>query len=556
MRKLLIILISLLFCQSILANISIRPTNHKNIDVVLNKQLKMLIQSQPFKKLQNESLDKANHYLETSLANSLKPYGYFEAKVYFQDNNTLAINLNQRVLFGDISVTIIGEGKNKIQNQLKKIHYPKIEKGQAFSSRRYQKTKEKLLSVAEKNGYIKASFSKSQVLVDLAKHRAKVILIFDTDKRYYFGQLNFSKTRYPQNLLNRYAPFKYHSPYNPNQLIDFEQNLQNSPYFNQVNINPIETDKSIIPLTINLQEAPRLQYLYGGGYGTDTGFRGRAGLTKLFENGHTLQTRLQVSQLENTLQSKYTIPGNIPYEEEANIIANIFNTDYAIGRSDATLFALKKLNNKAHYQIDSGLNILYETYQFSDSTPENGLYLYPSLRYSYFSIDNPLFSKNGYSATLKSFATSKDLLSKASAFQTSFEIRFAKWLDSTHTRIFLKGNVSLTETQNIYQIPISLQELLGGSNNLDAYQYQSIGPGKKLVLGRAELQQETVKDWFITTHYGIGDVYHPGPFSEKRSVGVGLMYASPIGLIKAGVAKGLDLNGRPLRFVFSMGPDL
>lgn len=557
MRKLLFFFLLLFSIEGVaLPKISVAPLHHKAIDNSIELTIKSLKESTSFQKLARNKPKNAQATVIKQLQETLKPYGYFEAKIKTLRPWHYAITLNQRVYFNHISLSVTGKDKAALLRLFQKRKLPRLRKGQAFSSKRYQKTKDRLLEVLERHGFIKARFIKSEVTVDLNTHTADVNLIIDPEKRYYFGDIHFSKTVYPVSFLKRYAPWDRHTPFSQEKLLNFEQNLQSTPYFSKISIKPEESEATFIPIDVTLKDAPKQQYLIGGGYGTDTGFRGRAGLLRLFESGNTFQAEAQVSQLEKNLQAQYVIPGYIPYKEQTSINANLFHLDYEVGTSDAALLSIKRLINDKHHQFELGLNGLYEDFQYTDREENHGRFVYPTIRYSKFEVENPLFSKKGYSLTLKALAASKALLSDESVFQGSLDLKAAFWVKQTHTRFFLRGTAGLTDTDNIYNIPLSMQQLLGGANNLDAYQYQSIGPGELLLFGRAEWQQEIKADWFVTASYALGDVYHPQPFAEKRSVGLGVMYASPIGLVKAGVAKALDLTGRPIKLIVSMGPDL
>lgn len=46
-------------------------------------------------------------------------------------------------------------------------------------------------------------------------------------------------------------------------------------------------------------------------------------------------------------------------------------------------------------------------------------------------------------------------------------------------------------------MPLSLAFLLGGSDNLKGYSYNSLGPGKILTYNGFEIQKETVDHWYF-----------------------------------------------------------
>jgi translocation and assembly module TamA len=107
---------------------------------------------------------------------------------------------------------------------------------------------------------------------------------------------------------------------------------------------------------------------------------------------------------------------------------------------------------------------------------------------------------------------------------------------------------------------VSLALLLGGTDNLKAFSFNSIGPNKLISYSGIEIQKETKKNWYLTAFYDAGAVYNPNPGRHYFDAGAGLMWVSPIGPIKISLAQaihsGWQRGKNSPRLVFSMGPDL
>jgi translocation and assembly module TamA len=129
------------------------------------------------------------------------------------------------------------------------------------------------------------------------------------------------------------------------------------------------------------------------------------------------------------------------------------------------------------------------------------------------------------------------------------------------TRVYLHAIQGLTQVNNVNQIPLSLAQLLGGAGNLKGYNYNSLGPGKIISYGGVEIQKETFKKWYLLGFVDGGDVYKPIVRDFKYDIGIGLMWVSPVGPIKVGIAQAVTHNlnrdqGRSPKIVINMGPDL
>ncbi len=82
-----------------------------------------------------------------------------------------------------------------------------------------------------------------------------------------------------------------------------------------------------------------------------------------------------------------------------------------------------------------------------------------------------------------------------------------------------------------------------------------------MTYGGIELQKETFKNWYVLGFVDAGDVYSPTPKLFQYDAGVGLMWVSPVGPIKIGVAQPVTkrfqrVPGRNPKLVINMGPDL
>ena len=153
------------------------------------------------------------------------------------------------------------------------------------------------------------------------------------------------------------------------------------------------------------------------------------------------------------------------------------------------------------------------------------------------------------------------LLSQVSLAQVAIDGKAAITLSPIRTRLYLHGIQGVTQVNNVNQIPLSVAQLLGGSGNLKGYNYNSLGPGKIITYGGVEIQKETFKKWYLVGFFDSGDVYQPSMSDFKYDVGIGLMWVSPVGPIKVGVAQAVTHNlnreqDRSPKLVINMGPDL
>lgn len=528
-------------------------------DVLLNieRRLTELYQD---KFITNEPTDT----LQLQIEKAMNPYGYFRPRIDIRSNNTpfiIHITPGPRMLITSLTVEIKGEGSNNLKIK-QAVNTLPIETGQPLQTMHYDDAKESISTAAENQGFLHASFEKSEIIIDKQQYTAHIVLVFNTGPQYYFGHIRFNPTHISPTLLHRYAPFHYGQPYSTEQVSAFNTRLAASGYFRTVHIKPIIETEQHVPIDVHLQPSKRISYSLGGGYGTDTGPRGLAGLHIIPVNryGHKFNAIAQGSLQENAVQTQYIIPGFNPVVDNYAISGGVTNLDYNTGRSNAVLVSFTQQHVLSDYQRILSINGLHDRYNYSGYNKISESLLYPRAIFSWSKTTDPLFSPSGYNVTINGLAATKAILSQINMAQVSVDGKAAITLEPLRTRFYLHGIQGITQVNTVDQIPLSLAQLLGGSSNLKGYNYNSLGPGKVLTYGGIEIQKETFNKWYLVGFFDSGDVYRPSAREFKYDVGIGLMWVSPVGPIKVGVAQAmanhLSRDQDPPKLVINMGPDL
>lgn len=506
-----------------------------------------------------------NDTLRAQVEQAIYPYGYFKPTVsitHHGEEIRIHIAPGPALLIGKITLLIKGEGAHNhdVENAAKNLP---IHEGDPLNTIQYEQAKEDLTTAAENQGYLHEAFETAEIAVDKQHNRATITLIFNTGPQYYFGQIRFAPTYLSPDLLRRYARFHSGLPYSTENVLAFNNDLSNSGYFSNVNVKPAIGPTRFVPIDVNLQPTKRVNYSLGVGYGTDTGPRGKAGvqIVPVNRSGHKFNAVVQGSFIENALQAQYLIPGQNPVTDKYSINGGYTNLHYTSGNSNSFLATIAKQHALSNYQQVLSINGLTERYNYT-YTPKTGKSLmYPKAIFSWNHTSDPLFSPSGYNITLSGLVANRAILSQVNLGIASIDAKAAFTIEPLRTRLYMHTTQSITAINNISNLPLSLAQLLGGANNLKGYSYNSIGPGRRLSYAGVELQKETFKKWYAVGSFDAGSVYNPGPRSFLYDVGLGLMWVSPVGPIKIGLAEGLDhrWRGAPRRtpkLVVNMGTDL
>lgn len=524
----------------------------------VDKRLNELHQLKPVNEFSREEL-------HDQIIKALQPFGYFKAEISVQEINSgkLIINISPgpQIHISSITTELKGEGSNN-PLLLKALKNVPLVIGAPLFTEQYNQAKQNILNTAENLGYLHATFQKAEILINEKANTARITLILETGTLYYFGQVQFDPTYIEPELLHRFVPFDPGQAYSTDQILKFNDSLSNSGYFSSVIVKPQITDSRSVPVQVHLQPVPKYSYSLGIGYGTDTGVRGRAALHVIPVNrkGHQFNALAQGSFTQNALQGQYLIPGKNPATDQYSVTGNFSNLNYNTGYSNAYLLSLGQFHHIEHFQRSLTLNGLYESFNYSLQPKTNKLLMYPKASITLSKTQNLLFSPSGYNITLNGLGASKLTFSNYSFGQLSLDAKAAIMIDSLHLRLYGHTIQGITATNDINQLPLSLALLLGGSDNLKAFSFNSIGPGRIISYGGFEIQKEMKKNWYLLGFYDAGDVYNPSIKNFQYDVGGGLMWVSPIGPIKVGLAQPISSTfqraSRSPRLVFSMGPDL
>ncbi|WP_058498843.1 autotransporter assembly complex protein TamA [Legionella gratiana] len=562
--KKLIYLILLMICFALFAkdnSVPILMTLHGVSGKVEANVEKRLHELQKLKPLAQFSLDD----LREQVLQAIQPFGYFKADVVIQrptmQNLIIIIHPGPQIIISKIRIELIGEGTQNpaLREVIKKVP---LMQGTPLFTEQYEQTKLKLIDTAENQGYLHARFQKNEILIDEENYTAEITLILDTGQLYYFGQVQFDPTYIHPKLLHRFVPFHPGQVYSADKILQLNNELSNSGYFSSVLVKPQISEDSTVPIQIHTEPVSKYSYTLGAGYGTDTGVRGRAALHVVPVNrqGHKFNLLAQGSFVQNALQAQYVIPGQNPVTDQYTLTGNFSNLNYSAGYSNSFLVSLAQQHHVKNYQRTLSLNTLYEGFHYALQHDTKQFLLYPKATFSFSKTKDLLFSPTGYNLTINGLAANQIALSTINYAQTSLDAKAAIRIEPLRLRLYGHALQGFIAINNIEQQPLSLALLLGGTDNLKAFSFNSIGPSRIISYAGFEVQKETIKNWYLVAFYDAGAIYNPNPMKSYYDAGGGLMWVSPIGPIKVGLAQAINnrwqRDSNSPRLVISMGPDL
>ena len=343
-----------------------------------------------------------------------------------------------------------------------------------------------------------------------------------------------------------------------------------------------------VPLYVFVASNKPRDAQFGLGYGTDTGVRATAKIdyNLLNRQGYQAGAETEVSGITKNVGIYASRPWKHPlndkldatltYEEEvidqgegnfdlstrtlkAGLARNI-RRDSGWNRSYSLRYRLDKLETGVD---DTELEDL--PIRFTSSNPtQQALLLGYSV--SKADVDNNINPTQGIRQSYSIEAGSDSLASDTNmAIVRAGVSGIYSFGDTKKHQVLGSLNTGYIWADDFYEVPYKLRFFAGGDQSIRGYDYESLSPlengyltgGQILAVGSAEYNYEFkpgIRGAFFTD---VGNAYDENFDTDtKVGVGVGIRWASPVGVVRVDVAAGVTEESIPIRLHFFIGSSL
>jgi translocation and assembly module TamA len=214
-------------------------------DPLLKNVLAYLSLEQQHPRLTAERIQRLHQRAPEEIGRALQPFGYYRPQLSAElkppEQGSTAWQAYYRIEKGPplpvktVDVRLEGEGQKDPALQSLLADFP-LKAGDTLNHAYYEQGKQALQDLAKDRGYLEASFTKSQLLIDEQAYTAEVTLHFKTGPRYRFGPVTFKQDTFDENFLRRFLTFKSGDFYTLKALSDFRYALTKSRYFEDVTV--------------------------------------------------------------------------------------------------------------------------------------------------------------------------------------------------------------------------------------------------------------------------------------------------------------------------------
>lgn len=471
-----------------------------------------------------------------------------------------------QVAYEQVTVLVEGEGANN--RDLERARGNGIlREGETLNHGRYESYKSRLLQAADAQGYFDARYRVAEVLVSQERNTARVNLILDTGARYRIGDIRIEHDILSDDLIDRYVTLETGQVYESEDLVKLKSELQSSNYFGSVSVEPqlnaLKDDQ--VPVNIELLRGPKHSYSVGAGYASDIGPRILLGYENRYLNsrGHSLDATVNASEVITTYQVGYSIPMARPAYEVLRVYTGYTQEDINDSISNRLATGVNYSSWETSEWLNNfGLSYEEEEFRFGDAPATTSELVIPMYSTSYTSSRDVKYPRRGWNLLVRVKGASQAVVSSTDFAQVYSRVKMI--LPLGEGRLLLRAEGGVTEVDDFSKLPISQRFFAGGDASVRGYDYKTLGPknddgivigGSRLLTASVEYDQKVYGDFSLAAFYDEGTSFNKGYLDPYRGVGVGVRWISPVGPVRADIAKALD-GDEGWRVHLSVGPDL
>lgn len=507
--------------------------------------------------------------LTSSITDATQALGYYETKFEYRRQDDVLIvdiELGPPVKWNASDIAIKGAAAELHAVRNVKKESP-IVVDAVMDHQSYEHLKQRLLEACQENGFLDARFSESQLRVDVEQHRATAILHIDSGERYRFATVQFTGSSLDQDLLQHLSPIETGGYYSKEALSKLQRNLQDSRYFQEMNVRTEKLPDHTLAVNVQLGDAPRHQFSIGVGYGTDSGPRGKFRWERplITSQGHKLTTELAVSEPEQNLSFEYQIPLDSPLDRSLNLTSSwkskvVEDTDSRVG----TLGFFFSDRYRETWVANYGATFNDESYQQGSADRKHVQYVMPGINFTQLVVPSSVDPLSGRKfwfdvrGSVQPLGADTAFLRSNAGYKQIFN-PIGKQL------LIARVELGAINTDNIDEIPATQRFFTGGDQTVRGYDFESLAPrdandeligGKYLNVASVEYSIKVAEQWRAALFTDGGRAYNHGDEPWHKSVGFGARWLSPVGQIRVDIAFPVNDEVTGWRLHIFMGPPL
>ena len=490
----------------------------------------------------------------------------------------VAVDPGEATLIKEVNISFEGDiaqsvDTGTIKQRLDIQRNWRLPTGQRFTQDSWDGAKTQALRDLVARRYPAGKLAESLADVDAPSHSAMLGLKLDSGPLYRLGQMEVKGVeRYNPVLVPRLARLKTGAIYDQQELLEAQQRLASSGYFDSATIfiNP-DSDPLATPVQVQVKEAKLQKLILGLGVTTDTGPRVSLEHTHLRVPGTDWRavTKLKLEKKAPSLQTEWTsMPDEASWRWVALARAERVDDNQLITQAQRLRFGRTQTSDR----IDRNIYVQYDRSRVSgaglagstaadtgDGSSLSGNYVWTG---RYF--DSLPFPARGYGLGFE-LGGGVTLTDKRQPYLRTV----GRWLGIQTLgtgRLAMRAEAGAVMAKDSARVPSTELFRTGGDSTVRGYGYRDIGiklasgvigPGRYMTVGSVEWQRPLrrnglpteFENTFFIDAGAVGD--KPQDFRPSVGIGTGIRWKSPIGPLQIDLAYGV--KARQVRLHTSVG---
>ena len=485
--------------------------------------------------------------IKKAIDKSTNALGYYHASFdYRVEQGSLLINIipGTRLLWAPASIHI--EGEAALDPQIKTlIAKSPFKPGKPVSHSDYDDFKQQLIDTCLLLGFQNASFTRSELRINLIADNATAILEINSGIRYKIASIEYTGSTLRPKVLESLSVMKEGDWYSRVLVARQYKSLLDTGYFANVEVQPVfDHSTGTVDIQVSLEEVGRNRYLVGAGYGTDTGPRLRLRWSKPLVNtlGHSFYSDLQVSEPIQEVTTRYIIPVGHPLDKRVEWGSGVRKKNIEDTESLLITTGLNLHTTSDLWQQVVGFNIEDEDYKQADEPRQHTTYILPTASWSYTTFSQA--ENQGYRFWFNTQGSTEKLYSDTDFLRLLSGIKFITPIYKNHLLV-ARIEAGILINKEFDDVPASKRFFTGGDQTVRGYGYQSLSTrnsdgeltgGDYLNVGSLEYRLMLNQNWALATFVDSGRAYSNSNEPFHTGVGVGTRWYSPIGQVSFDIA--------------------
>jgi translocation and assembly module TamA len=454
-----------------------------------------------------------------------------------------------------------------------------LRNGMRFTQDRWDAAKLQALRQLTIERFPSGQLGTSLADIEPATSLAHLSVTLDSGPGYRLGELQIKGLeRYDADLVTRLARLPLGVDYDQQDLIDAQQRLASSGYFDSAYV-ALDTsgDPENAPVVVQLREGKLKKIVLGLGISTDSGPRlsvehtnhklpwlGWRALSKISLDNETRVISMELTAPPDMDNWRWITSGQIQSQNTSGV--------------DVTSQRLRGGRRQDSERIDRSYYLEYDradTASSTDALPTAAQSLSANYAFTLRSFDSMPFPSSGWGLGIEigggvTLGSRHDPFSRVLT-RGRYYFSLADSNDNAASqarsgRIVLRAEGGAVTAKEGISLPSTQLFLTGGDSTVRGYSYRELGvtqasgvvaPGRYMVNGGLEWQSPLISNGQVTAFEGAlfvdagGVADAPSNLTLKVGVGAGVRWKSPIGPLQIDLAYGLDT--RRLRLHMNVG---